>query len=317
MNNRINYQSLCLQEFVRTLSEQFYETFQIPADGYIPFAELFERFSQELALKLACNAGNEKCLADTFNVNRHFIEDGIAVPKGLEGVILCSGFRGTGKQTQWIQLFNTMQAATTDATLRTQILNALGCTDDVDSLKSYLESTVAVGNTYTQTERQNVFSAVLNSRSGLSAVIDFINNFELDILRLLNYATLEDVLNVPARTIKTRDQQELFVNFVETLTNLEGTNSSRITTIINNNFQVQEQPRYANSIEFIGRYLSDQTSTVEITTQTQAPTVPTPVPTQPTEPTTPESTTPSGATTIGLQIATIFASLFIIFTLKM
>lgn len=304
------------------MSEQFYETFQIPADGYIPFAELFERFSQELALKLACNAGNEKCLADTFNVNRHFIEDGIAIPKGLEGVILCSGFRGTGKQTQWIQLYNIMQAATIDATLKTQIRNALGCTDDVDSLKSYLESTVADGNTYTQTERENVFSAVLNSRSGLSAVINFINDFESDILRLFNYATLEDVLNVPARTIKTRDQQQLFVNFVETLTNLEGTNSSRITTIIDNNFHVQQQPQYANSIEFIRQYLYDQTSTVEITTQTEAPTVPTPTPTQPTEPTapeptTPEPTTPSGATTIGIQISTLFASLFIIFTFKM
>lgn len=295
------------------MSESFYDTFKLPDDGYIQFEELFERYSRELALKLACNAGNERCLSDTFNANRRFIEDGYSIPKGLENVVLCSGFRGTGKQTQWNELYRTVQSIT-DATLRTQILNGLGCTDDVDSLKTYLESTVAVGNSYTQAERRTVLSAVLNSKSGLSSVISFITDFEVDIPQLFGYASLEDVLNVPARTIKTRSQETLFVNFVNSLTNLDGANSTRITSIIDSNFRVQQETRYSNSIEFIRQYLYEQT-TVEQTTQTDPPTQPTEPTAESTEPT--ESTTPSGAATIGIQILTLFASLFIVFNCRM
>lgn len=299
---------------MRTLSEHFYETNEIPADGYIPFEELYERYGRELALKLACNAGNEKCLADTFNVNSRFIENGYVVPKGLEGVVLCSGFRGTGKQQQWTTLYNGLLQSTTDTTLKTQILNALGCTEDADSLQTYLQSTVASSNTYTSAERQTIFNAVLNSRSGLSAVTNFITASESDILQLFGYATLEDVLNVPARTIKTRSQETEFYRFLNTLNNLGATNSTRVRAIIDNNFQVQMQAQNADSIEFIRQYLYEQTSTVELTTQTQPPTVPTPTPTQPTQP---DTTTPSSAAaTIGVQMATLFASLLIMFTLS-
>ncbi len=303
------------------MSEQFYEANKVPDDGLIPFEELFERHSRELALKLACNAGNERCLSDTFNVNKHFIEDGHNVPKGLEGVVLCNGFRGTGKQVQWSALYNQMQT-TTDSTLKSQIRAALGCTDDADSLLNYLRSTVADGNTYTQSERQNILSATLNSQSGLSTVLSFINDFESDILRLFGYATLEDLLNVPARTIKNPDQQTIFVEFLDTLTNLEGVNATRITAIVDNNFAVQRQVQYTKSMDFIREYLAyHQTDPTQAPTDpTQAPTEPTQAPTEPTEaPTEPtqaptEPTTPSsGAVTISLRFATLFAGILMLF----
>lgn len=304
-------QTFYLQEFVRTLSETYYDTFEFFDDGHIEFEELFERFSRQLALKLACNSGNERCLTDTFNVNRRFVEDGHSIPKGLEPWILCSGFRGTGKQTQWAEFYRIMQT-TTDSTLKTQMLDALGCTEDADSLASYLESTVADGNAYTQAERRTVLSGVLNSGSGLSAVLNFVTNFELDIIRLFGYASLEDILNVPARTIKTRSQETVFVNFLDSLGSLGGTNSSRITAIIDGNFEAQQ--RYSTSIDFIRQYLYQQTSTVDETEPTQ-PTLPATEPTQPTEPAT--TTTPSGAATIGIQFATLLASLLIVIAFKM
>lgn len=294
------------------MSEEFYDAFRIPDDGSIPFEELFERYSRELALKLACNAGNERCLSDTFHVNTHLVEDGHSIPKGLEGVILCSGFRGTGKQTQWNELYGLMRT-TTDATLKNQFLSALGCSDDADSLKIYLESTVADGNNYTQAERQNVLNSVLNSRSGLSTVLSFIKDYESDIIRLYGYASLETILNVPARTIKARSQETILVNFLDTLSNLEGTNSSRITAIVDSNFEVQQQ--YTTSIEFIRQYLYQQTST----TQTSSPTTPeepTTLPTQPTSPTEPTTSEPSSSAIISIQVATIFASLLILFVCK-
>ncbi|KAJ6646807.1 Aminopeptidase N, partial [Pseudolycoriella hygida] len=302
-----------LNEFVKTLSESFYDIWKIPDDGHIPFDELFERYSRELALKLACNSRNERCLSDTFNVNKRFVEDGHAIPKGLEGVVLCSGFRGTGKQSQWSALYN-MLPTTTDSTLKNQILNGLGCSDDVSSLTSYLASTVAAGNSYTQAERQTVLNAVLNSRSGLSPALNFIRDSESDVLQLFGYNSLEAALNVPARTIKTRDQETLFISFISSLPNFDTTNSSRVVSIVNSNFELQDQ--YSESIEFIRDFLYQQTSTQQTETQ---PTETEPTETQPTEPepTEPEPTTPAGAATIGLQFATLFASLLMIFASKM
>lgn len=262
-------------------------------------------------MKLACNAGNERCLSDTFNVNRHFTDDDHPIPKGLEGVVLCSGFRGTGKQPQWNELLRRMQI-TTDATFKSQALNALGCSDDPVSLKDYLESTLDESFTYTQVERRNILSAVLNSRSGLSAVINFVRDFELEIIDSFGYVTLEEILEIPARTIKTRAQETTFVNFIQTLTHLEETNSTRITTIIDNNFQVQQQTAYAQSMEFIRLYLigdPEPSPTDEPTTNsppTNTPTTNPPV----------ETTTPSAASSINLSLATLFASLFIIFHFK-
>jgi len=283
-------------------------------------------------LKLACNAGNERCLSDTFNVNRRLTEDGYTIPKGLEGVVLCSGFRGTGKTTQWTELRRIMQT-TTDTAFKSQAINALGCTSDAVLLKDYLESTVVEGNNYTQTERQNIFSAVLNSPSGLPVVIDFITNFEFDILSLFGYASLEDVLNVPARLIKTVDERSSFYNFIVTLTQLEASNSTRIVLTVESNFQVQQQVQNVQSMEFIRQYLIDNqgTTTVPPTeTETPTPTQPeTPTPTQPGEtptPTQPETPTPtqsdtepppSGAASKSLQFITICAGLFIVFILKM
>lgn len=132
--------------------------------------------------------------------------------------------------------------------------------------------------------------------------MSFITDFESDILRLYGYSTLENLLNVPARTIKTREQETLFLNFMQTLTNLEGTSFSRITAIINNSFEIQQQPPYAETMEFIRQYLNGdgQTTSTESTN------------TQPT------ATTPSSsASLMDIQIFTVVASLSTILSLKM
>lgn len=139
-------------------------------------------------------------------------------------------------------MWNKMQT-TSDTTFRSQILSALGCSRDSTLLKDYLESTVGTEITYTQAERRNVLSSVLNSNVGLQTVIDFIRDFRSVILSSYSY-TLEELLSVPARTIKTREQQTLFNNFLQTVTDLTEPIAGRINTIIENNFATQQQSFY-------------------------------------------------------------------------
>lgn len=139
-------------------------------------------------------------------------------------------------------MWNKMQT-TSDTTFRSQILSALGCSRNSTLLKDYLESTVGTAITYTQAERRNVLSSVLNSNVGLQTVINFIRDFRSAILSSYSY-TLEELLSVPARTIKTREQQTLFNDFLQTVTDLTEPIAGRVNSIIENNFVSQQQSFY-------------------------------------------------------------------------
>lgn len=276
----------------------------IPAEG------IYDRYSRELALQLACNAGNQQCLDNTFMQVKLLAEDDRPVPVGLESVIYCSGFRGTGKTTEWLAMWRKMQN-TNDATFKSRAIAALGCSDDPMVLKDYLESTLGAGNSvnYTQADRRAVLAAVLNSHSGLGAVIDFMTNFDLDILSSYGYATMEAMLAVPARTIKTEAQQTTFNNFVRSLTGLDAGVAESIATIIETNIQVQRQSPNDKFISAIRKILQ---SLIEETTPIVVPTT---VPTTVAVTTTEESTTLS-ASTSGIKLVTLVVSLLVAFNLR-
>ena len=215
-----------------------------------------------MALKLACNSGSSQCLFDTSVIVHLFLDPEIdrKVPKGLESVIFCSGMRGVGKQDDFIAMWNKMNNST-DATFRSQAINALGCSDDPTALKDYLESILGAESSvsYTQAERRSVFSSVLNSKSGLDAIINFMIDFELDIIRSLGY-TLENTLNIPARSIKTKAQQTTFVQFLRTLSTLDTNAFNRISTIVDNNLRLQEQSPNSEIIEIIRKLVAEEDS---------------------------------------------------------
>lgn len=326
-----------IQAFVRHLSASFYDRYKLPDNLVIPVEGVYQRYARELATKLACNAGNEQCLYDTFLTNKRFADIDIKVRPGLEAVTYCSGFRGENKQYEWVSVWRKM-SLTADATAKTLMINGLGCSDDKLVLKDYLESTLGSnGNNVNYTssaERRSVLSAVLNSNSGLEAVIDFISEFELDILNVLGYASLESLITVPARTVKTEAQQTLFMNFLETLTHLDAAASQRVRVIVDNNFAVQRSEQNAGFLGMIQKILEgliDDTTTVEPPPDT-TPAVTTPAVTTPTTPavttpTTPAVTTPTtpgateestteGAASISIKLITLLSTLLIAFVLK-
>lgn len=225
-----------------------YSSYKLPTTNIIPVEEVYERYGREIATRLACNAGNEECLEDTANVLRGFIESDRPIPKGLESVVLCNSFK-TASSVEWSIMLSEMRT-TSDTTFRSQILSGLGCTRNATLLQSYLESTVDSESTYSQAERRNVLSSVLNSNVGLQAVINFIRSFRLDIQSYYSY-TLEELLSVPARTVKTTAQQTAFNSFVQTLTDLSAEAAGRVNAIVENNFSAQRQTFYPQVLAMI------------------------------------------------------------------
>lgn len=308
---------------MRHLSANLYERFKLPSGLVIPAEGVFDRYSRETALRYACNSRNELCLSDAFKLIQRFASNDIRAPRGLEAVVYCSGMRGTGKEAEWTAIWRKLLSPT-DATFRSQIINALGCSDDRDLLKQLLESSVGAGNpaSYTQAERRAVLGAVLSSRSGLEVVIEFITTFELDILRDYGYVSLETLLTIPARTIRNSNQRIMFISFLDSLTQLDAAGFRRLVTISGESLLLQQRPENADFMAMVEQFLSSlnqesttttSTSTTPPTTRppTQAPTAP-PTTRPPTQAPTTETTT-LGAATIGVKLVTLLSSLAIVF----
>jgi hypothetical protein len=212
--------------------------------------------------------------------------------KGMERLVLCQGLRGDGKQGEWVELWKMMQNST-DATFRSNAINALSCSDNQVSLKSFLESMLGDGNSvnYSRTERLLIFSAILsNSRSGMQPILNFIENFDLDINRRLGSQTVADFLTSIAREIKNDAHKTLFTDIIKG-SGVNGTFEQSLMEIIDGNFDKQKSAENVLIMNEIGKFLL----TVEETTVT-----PTDQPTT----TSTQSTTLIGTTSISSSTST-------------
>ena len=187
------------------LSEELYASFKI-IDNIIPFEPLTKRFGREMAFKWSCRGGNQKCLNDTY-VQVHLIaHHGWVVPKGLESVIYCNGLRGVDKRAEWVDMWQMMQNST-DSGDRSRIVAGLGCTDDMELLEDYLETTIGTNNdnNYSVAERLAVFNSVLSSSIGVEAVLKFLTKYELESVMIYR-TSLSSLLSNVARAVKTQEQ---------------------------------------------------------------------------------------------------------------
>lgn len=306
--------------FVRHISEKLYDHYKVPEDFIIPVDDLVERYAREIALRLACNSGNEVCLEDTYIQNHLIAGHERKIPNGLESVIYCSGFRGIGKETEWIAMWKQMQASS-DATFRSRIIIALGCTEEKKLLKDLLETTLSSNNdaSYTLTERRNVFNSVLSSYSALPAILEFLTEYELDILSRYQYPNLQTLLSNVARIVWTNEQLEIFNTYLASNNRLSVEIYDSVFTIASNNIKQQELPKYSAIMEILQKIMDrinpqtdaptnaptnapTSTSTVAITTSTTSTEVP--------------SATTLGAETIGINFITITIMVIVALVMK-
>lgn len=170
---------MVFQRFVKILSEKFYASYP-RVNGAIPNEPIVNRFAREAAIRWACQSGNEDCLYDTYALV-HLVghHDGV-VPKGLEELIYCNGLRGNESQSEWVWMWQKMQAST-DKQERSLIIRSLGCSDDFESLADFLASSfTSNSDVYLSKERLEVFKSVLKSSVGVRAAVNFLEKYEND-----------------------------------------------------------------------------------------------------------------------------------------
>jgi hypothetical protein len=184
-------------------------------------------------------------LDNNFALVQQYAHNDQRVPNGLER-IYCSGLRGAGKEEEFVAIWEKM-SLTSDATFKSTLISALGCSDNQELLKDYLYSSIGSGNSvnYTTAQRQAVFSAVLQSYSGLPVVLEFINRAQSEITSAYG-RTLVQLLTTIAGTIRSRSDQQLFTEFMLTR-DLSGDNFQALSKTVANNLQSQENYAYQRS----------------------------------------------------------------------
>lgn len=192
------------------LSKELYDSFEI-INNRIPFEPLTKRYAREMAFKWACRSGNKKCLDDTYAQVHLISHHDWMVPKGLESVIYCNGLRGVDKRSEWVDMWLMMQNST-DSGDRSKIIAGLGCTEDLQLLGDYLETTLSMNNenNYNVAERLAVFNSVLSSSVGVEVVLKFLTIYELDIVMIYR-VTLNSLLTSVARAVKTQQQLTMVI----------------------------------------------------------------------------------------------------------
>jgi hypothetical protein len=278
-------------------------------------------------MNIACRAGNEQCLYDTYVQVHLYADHDRKLPRGLEHVIYCNGLKGAGKQGEWTEMWMKMQNSS-DSDYRLELIQALGCSEDAVVLKDYLESTLGSSNSvgYGNSEKLSVVRSVLRSPIGLQVVINFMKDFEQDVLSAYGLNSLWRLLTASSDSIRTRQQQTTFIDFLLTLENLDAESFKELVGYSLENLEVSENPENAHILNIIHKIVlslqePDDNTTIMPTTDGSTPSTP---PTPPTAPTTVSppstdgttSTTTLGASTIGIRLLTLLTTLFVAFVMQ-
>lgn len=244
------------QKFFNKLSDKFYDKYKLPKDGQIPNENVPERYGRDYATFFACNNRNEQCLKDSQALVEQFAYNNKLIPNGLER-IYCSGLRGTGKQELFATVWDKM-SNTADASFKSTLINALGCSDDPKALTDYLDSTIGDGNNvnYTTSQRLAVFNAVLNSYSGLPVVIEFLKREQNAAVSYYRVTFMQLLRNI-ANSIKNEQDQTMFQSFLLSRSNLTGDDFFTILKVVDDNIVRQKSDVYVRHMSQIERILNE------------------------------------------------------------
>uniref|UniRef100_A0A8D8VIK1 Aminopeptidase N n=1 Tax=Cacopsylla melanoneura TaxID=428564 RepID=A0A8D8VIK1_9HEMI len=265
-----------------------------------------------------CNLGNTHCVDQTVGQFRDWIKntEDKNIPPNIKDTVYCMGIKH-GTPDEWSRLWKHYEA-TDLASERSAVLNALGCSQDKDTLYNYLAKILDPQSNVRSQDHYIVIRAVLGEKAGLAAGFQFLNKH---IDGLLDEAkkdetspaedNLKSIVNLVGSGISTDDEMQIFSKILTPYNAhplLSGT-INKTMTVANDRMKFRNEHQVALQAWFNLNTPSTTPSpaTTPRPTEVTSPDVPTPPP-GPGQSTTP-GPKPSGAAstvlTSGLLVATV------------
>lgn len=189
------------------------------------------RLNRPLAMKWACRSGVAACLDDTLAALTTAIDTGATLDPDLESAIYCHGMRKAGKEL--FTKFLGQAVSSASATVRSNILNGLGCNEDESVLEEALLMAIAnADNFLTVGEQRTFINAVFaNSAVGFHTVLHLVSrDATADQVKAIYGTTYATFLNNMAQYATT---DHFLEDFETTLAKYDDITASSKTTILN------------------------------------------------------------------------------------
>ncbi|KAG5680752.1 hypothetical protein PVAND_010239 [Polypedilum vanderplanki] len=282
-----------LNQFILKLSEHFYNQYEIVDVNLIDDDAMPIRYARELAINIACRAGNEKCWSDTFNYGTVSTLLGIQkIARGLDYPVLCNYFKQSNDDAALQTVYNEMikMYQPFEESYKSDLMRALACTKNSDFLYNFLERSLGSQSNninYTQSERRTIFNAVLGNENGIAAAFKLLENFQnSDIVDIYGWSW-QRVLNNIASSVYTSIEQYLFLEKINTLSHPLITQEHKYAAIrvLDENLNNQRLAKNVKQMDYISMLLEREFGII------------TTIPPTTTSSTTTSSTTTSSTTT--------------------
>ncbi|XP_019531218.3 aminopeptidase N [Aedes albopictus] len=281
---------------VNHLIRKVYATLEV--DSVSESEPLLHKYLKQTISTWACMVGNEDCLKRTKAALQKEVTEGVKVHPDIATVVYCQGLR-TADAAEYQHLYKRIYS-TQNWAFRSMIITALGCSENKEFLKAFLQTAIAsngagVEINYKSAERTQIVQAVYSGgRAGVDALIEFLRDPDMvrEFISRLGINTLNSAIsNIASRT---NNQEEL--NMLNDLLTDLGENitpqtaeSARAT--VQANFAWQQSSEGLLTVNFVEEYVDSIVP--EPPTTTEGPTV-TPGPTTVSQA---PSTTTAGSTT--------------------
>lgn len=237
--NQFSFQN---QHFILKLSESFYDHYHITFVSQLIEDSMPTRYARELAINIACRAGNEKCwemarnygLLDTSEVER--------IARGLDQPVLCNFFKQSDSESAFKAVYNRMikMYQPMDESYKSALLNSLACTKDPEFLYEFLVSSLgsATNNVnLTLSERRSIFNAALRNENGMNAAFRLIESFQSSEITSSYGWSWQRVLTNIANSIFSEAEQFMFLEKINALSHpmiVQGDRNAAIQASANN-----------------------------------------------------------------------------------
>ncbi|XP_058836977.1 uncharacterized protein LOC131693281 [Topomyia yanbarensis] len=303
---------------VRNLIGNVYSTLTI--DSVSNTETLLHKYLKQTISTWACIAGDTSCLERTKDALTNEAVKGTMVHPDIASVVYCYGLRDAG-ETEFVYLYKRIYP-TQNWAFRTMIIDSLGCSQNKDFLKAFLETAIGgsgagVEINYKSSERTRIVQSVYSGgRAGIEALTEFLMdpNMLNDFISKLGINTLNNAIsNIASRTSTEQELEQLNALLTSLGLYISQETAAAALATVQTNMDWHGSYEGMLTTNFINEYAEsvDQDTTLttgEVTTTTPGTTTTSDVTT-----TTAQTTTadPGGAATIAVSVTLLFATILI------
>ncbi|XP_053690819.1 aminopeptidase N-like [Sabethes cyaneus] len=220
-------------KFVTEIVSEVYKTLQI--DTVSPEEPTLHKYLKQTISTWACRVGIQDCLDKAYTALKQEVDGGTAVHPDVASAVYCHGLLdGTYRELSY--LLPKMVGSTNQAQ-RTELISAVGCSKDENSIKALLLAIQLPNVVYLSTERTQIVEAIVGgSLEGVAIAVDYLmaDNNARQLLSVLGEGGFSSMLTGIARRTNNETQRqklEQLLTVLQTVVSEETMDAVRETVI--------------------------------------------------------------------------------------